>query len=67
MVLLGAPVTASPNHWEKISEIVGGRIINGYCKSDWLLRLDFHNSIFLLTNARKKIFEFESFDVDYFL
>ncbi|EFO24887.2 hypothetical protein LOAG_03591 [Loa loa] len=38
VVLLGAPVTASPIQWHQISRIVGGRIINGYCNSDWLLR-----------------------------
>jgi hypothetical protein len=38
VVLLGAPVTASPSQWAQISTVVGGRIINGYCTSDWLLR-----------------------------
>ncbi|VDO43647.1 unnamed protein product [Onchocerca flexuosa] len=38
VVLLGAPVSASPIQWQQISQIVGGRIINGYCNSDWLLR-----------------------------
>ncbi|CAG9540801.1 unnamed protein product [Cercopithifilaria johnstoni] len=38
VVLLGAPVTASPTQWQQISQVVGGRIINGYCNSDWLLR-----------------------------
>lgn len=47
MVLLGAPVTASPNQWQQISQVVGGRIINGYCNSDWLLRLGFYTSVFL--------------------
>lgn len=42
VVLLGAPVSASPVQWQQISQIVGGRIINGYCNSDWLLRLGFH-------------------------
>ncbi|KAM3719193.1 putative membrane protein [Dirofilaria immitis] len=38
VVLLGAPVSASPTQWQQISQVVGGRIINGYCDSDWLLR-----------------------------
>lgn len=38
VVLLGAPVTASPKQWQQISRVVGGRIINGYCNTDWLLR-----------------------------
>ncbi|GMT16283.1 hypothetical protein PFISCL1PPCAC_7580 [Pristionchus fissidentatus] len=38
VILLGAPVTASPKQWDQISRIVGGRIINGYSNSDWMLR-----------------------------
>uniref|UniRef100_A0A914D6B5 Transmembrane and coiled-coil domain-containing protein 4 n=2 Tax=Acrobeloides nanus TaxID=290746 RepID=A0A914D6B5_9BILA len=38
VVLLGAPVSASPKQWKQIAKVVGGRIINGYCNSDWLLR-----------------------------
>ncbi|CAI4221607.1 unnamed protein product [Auanema sp. JU1783] len=38
VVLLGAPVTASPKQWAQLSTVVGGRIINGYCETDWLLR-----------------------------
>ncbi|KAH7727056.1 Protein F35D11.3 [Aphelenchoides avenae] len=38
VVLLGAPVSASPNQWLQICKVVGGRVINGYCNTDWLLR-----------------------------
>jgi pimeloyl-ACP methyl ester carboxylesterase len=38
VVLLGAPVTASPTHWQRVCSVVGGRVINGYCVNDWLLR-----------------------------
>ncbi|KAI6219281.1 hypothetical protein M3Y95_01122700 [Aphelenchoides besseyi] len=38
VVLLGAPVSASTKEWQQISRVVGGRIINGYCETDWLLR-----------------------------
>uniref|UniRef100_A0AC34G4I6 Transmembrane and coiled-coil domain-containing protein 4 n=1 Tax=Panagrolaimus sp. ES5 TaxID=591445 RepID=A0AC34G4I6_9BILA len=38
VVLLGAPVTASSKQWEQMCTVVGGRIINGYCSTDWLLR-----------------------------
>ncbi|GMR39240.1 hypothetical protein PMAYCL1PPCAC_09435, partial [Pristionchus mayeri] len=38
VILLGAPVTASPKQWDQISRVVGGRIINGYSDSDWMLR-----------------------------
>ncbi|KAK0395711.1 hypothetical protein QR680_001395 [Steinernema hermaphroditum] len=38
VVLLGAPVSASPKEWKKLCSVVGGRVINGYCETDWLLR-----------------------------
>ncbi|CAI2336669.1 unnamed protein product [Caenorhabditis sp. 36 PRJEB53466] len=38
VILLGAPVTASPKEWAKVCSVVSGRIINGYCETDWLLR-----------------------------
>uniref|UniRef100_A0A1I8BN56 DUF726 domain-containing protein n=1 Tax=Meloidogyne hapla TaxID=6305 RepID=A0A1I8BN56_MELHA len=31
-------VSASPSQWRQICSVVGGRVINGYCKTDWLLR-----------------------------
>ncbi|KRZ77246.1 CDK5 regulatory subunit-associated protein 1 [Trichinella papuae] len=37
-ILLGTPVGCSPCEWKKISQVVGGCIINGYCRSDWLLK-----------------------------
>ncbi|CAJ0581526.1 unnamed protein product, partial [Mesorhabditis spiculigera] len=38
VVLLGAPVSASAKQWNQMAKVVGGRIINGYCETDWLLR-----------------------------
>uniref|UniRef100_A0A0N5AQH0 Transmembrane and coiled-coil domain-containing protein 4 n=1 Tax=Syphacia muris TaxID=451379 RepID=A0A0N5AQH0_9BILA len=38
VVLLGAPVSASPKQWRQMCSVVSGRIINGYCETDWLLR-----------------------------
>ncbi|CAD5209695.1 unnamed protein product [Bursaphelenchus okinawaensis] len=38
VVLLGAPVSASPKMWKQLCTVVGGRIINGYCTTDWLLK-----------------------------
>jgi thioesterase domain-containing protein len=38
VVLLGAPVSASPKQWRQMCKVVGGRVINGYCQTDWLLR-----------------------------
>ncbi|XP_020637802.3 transmembrane and coiled-coil domain-containing protein 4 [Pogona vitticeps] len=37
VVLLGAPVEGDAKHWKPISKMVSGRIINGYCRGDWLL------------------------------
>ncbi|KIH63314.1 hypothetical protein ANCDUO_06385 [Ancylostoma duodenale] len=38
VILLGAPVSASPKQWAQLCTVVGGRVINGYCETDWLLR-----------------------------
>lgn len=37
-VLLGAPVPAHKEEWKPMARVVGGRIINGYCRGDWLLK-----------------------------
>ncbi|KAJ7306614.1 hypothetical protein JRQ81_010016 [Phrynocephalus forsythii] len=37
VVLLGAPVEGDAKHWKPICKVVSGRIINGYCRGDWLL------------------------------
>uniref|UniRef100_A0A1I7X1E8 glucuronosyltransferase n=1 Tax=Heterorhabditis bacteriophora TaxID=37862 RepID=A0A1I7X1E8_HETBA len=39
VILLGAPVTASSKQWAQICRVVGGRVINGYCETDWLLNV----------------------------
>ncbi|XP_070560790.1 transmembrane and coiled-coil domain-containing protein 4-like [Ptychodera flava] len=38
VILLGTPAPASASHWSKFKRVVAGRIINGYCRGDWLLR-----------------------------
>ncbi|KAK0408685.1 hypothetical protein QR680_004098 [Steinernema hermaphroditum] len=38
VILLGAPVSASPKQWKQLCSVVGGRVTNGYCETDWLLR-----------------------------
>ena len=30
-VLLGAPVTSCADDWSRLSRVVSGRIVNGYC------------------------------------
>ncbi|XP_077535675.1 transmembrane and coiled-coil domain-containing protein 4-like isoform X1 [Haemaphysalis longicornis] len=37
-VLLGAPVPAHREEWRPLARVVGGRIVNGYCRGDWLLK-----------------------------
>ncbi|XP_014260826.1 transmembrane and coiled-coil domain-containing protein 4-like isoform X2 [Cimex lectularius] len=36
--LLGAPCTGNAAKWDKISKVVAGKLVNGYCTTDWLLR-----------------------------
>lgn len=43
-VLLGAPVSAAPERWAKILPIVSGKLINGYCQDDWLLKFLYRTS-----------------------
>lgn len=38
VILIGAPCTAQANEWTKFTRVVAGRIVNGYCRGDWLLR-----------------------------
>lgn len=44
VVLLGAPVSASPERWKKFLPIISGKIINGYCRDDWLLKFLYRTS-----------------------
>ncbi|XP_029105174.1 transmembrane and coiled-coil domain-containing protein 4 isoform X2 [Scleropages formosus] len=44
VVLLGAPVDGSSKQWEKLSQVVAGRIVNGYCRGDWLLGFLYRSS-----------------------
>uniref|UniRef100_A0A2K6SRB9 Transmembrane and coiled-coil domains 4 n=1 Tax=Saimiri boliviensis boliviensis TaxID=39432 RepID=A0A2K6SRB9_SAIBB len=44
VVLLGAPVEGEAKHWEVFRKVVSGRIINGYCRGDWLLSFVYRTS-----------------------
>ncbi|XP_056444182.1 transmembrane and coiled-coil domain-containing protein 4, partial [Gadus chalcogrammus] len=44
VVLLGAPVDGSEKAWERISRVVAGKIVNGYCRGDWLLGFLYRSS-----------------------
>ncbi|KAK8752663.1 hypothetical protein OTU49_006707, partial [Cherax quadricarinatus] len=43
-ILLGAPVPGYAKEWQTFRNIVSGRIINGYCRGDWLLRFLYRSS-----------------------
>ncbi|KAL1465220.1 hypothetical protein WDU94_004807 [Cyamophila willieti] len=38
VVLIGAPCSGDLHEWSKFTKVVAGRIVNGYSRSDWLLR-----------------------------
>eukprot|EP00474_Spongospora_subterranea_P009517 CRZ09975.1 hypothetical protein [Spongospora subterranea] len=40
-ILLGCPESAKPDVWGRMQTVVAGRLINGYSKSDWVLRFIF--------------------------
>ncbi|NXK97680.1 TMCO4 protein, partial [Formicarius rufipectus] len=44
VVLLGAPVEGEAKHWKALPKVVSGRIINGYCRGDWLLSFVYRTS-----------------------
>lgn len=44
VILLGAPVSASVEHWKPMSRIVSGKIVNGYSSSDWMLKFLYRTS-----------------------
>ncbi|XP_030393586.1 transmembrane and coiled-coil domain-containing protein 4 isoform X3 [Gopherus evgoodei] len=44
VVLLGAPVEGDAKYWEAFTKVVSGRIINGYCRGDWLLSFVYRTS-----------------------
>ncbi|XP_061656692.1 transmembrane and coiled-coil domain-containing protein 4 isoform X2 [Syngnathoides biaculeatus] len=44
VVLLGAPVDGSEKAWERMIRVVAGKIVNGYCRGDWLLGFLYRSS-----------------------
>ncbi|NWT06401.1 TMCO4 protein, partial [Mionectes macconnelli] len=51
VVLLGAPVEGEAKHWKALTKVVSGRIINGYCRGDWLLSFVYRTSCVQLNVA----------------
>ncbi|KAI4895990.1 hypothetical protein NFI96_025263, partial [Prochilodus magdalenae] len=51
VVLLGAPVDGSQKTWDRLSRVVAGKIVNGYCRGDWLLGFLYRSSTVQLSVA----------------
>ncbi|XP_007908918.1 transmembrane and coiled-coil domain-containing protein 4 isoform X4 [Callorhinchus milii] len=51
VVLLGAPVEGGAKAWKALTKVVAGRIVNGYCRGDWLLNFVYRSSSVQLTVA----------------
>ncbi|CAJ0963123.1 unnamed protein product [Ranitomeya imitator] len=52
VVLLGAPVEGDVKKWQPLTRVVAGRIINGYCRGDWLLSFVYRSSSVKLSVGR---------------
>lgn len=48
---MGAPVDGSEKAWERMTRVVAGRIVNGYCRGDWLLGFLYRSSAAQLSVA----------------
>ena len=48
--LFGAPLPVKNEMWKKALSVVSGRMVNGYCKTDWLLRF-----VYRATAAESKV------------
>ncbi|KAK2851074.1 hypothetical protein Q5P01_007350 [Channa striata] len=51
VVLLGAPVDGSEKAWARMARVVAGKIVNGYCRGDWLLGFLYRSSAAQLSVA----------------
>ncbi|KAE8293147.1 Transmembrane and coiled-coil domain-containing protein 4 [Larimichthys crocea] len=51
VVLLGAPVDGTEKAWERMTRVVAGKIVNGYCRGDWLLGFLYRSSAAQLSVA----------------
>ena len=64
VILLGAPVSAAPERWAKILPIVSGKVVNGYCNDDWLLKFLYRTSTATLRIAGLQAVALENKKVD---
>ncbi|KAH9514075.1 Transmembrane and coiled-coil domain-containing protein 4 [Bulinus truncatus] len=44
VILLGTPATGDPAVWASFTKVVAGKIVNGYCRGDWLLKFLYRTS-----------------------
>merc|ERR1719383_111268 len=44
VVILGAPLPGDAASWKHVTKVVAGRVINGYCRSDWMLKFLYRTS-----------------------
>lgn len=51
VVLLGAPVSGCEEDWSRLERVVSGRIVNGFCRGDWLLKFMYRTASAQLTIA----------------
>jgi hypothetical protein len=42
--LFGCPVSGSADDWAGLVDVVGGRLVNGFCSKDWLLKFLFRGT-----------------------
>lgn len=50
-ILLGAPVSADVAEWSKAAKVCGYRLVNGYCRNDWVLGFVYRAGTLLRTVA----------------
>jgi len=50
VILLGGACSSDPVTWGALRQLIAGRLVNGYCKSDWVLAL-VHRSFGLTASA----------------
>ncbi|XP_012941510.1 transmembrane and coiled-coil domain-containing protein 4 isoform X2 [Aplysia californica] len=51
VVMLGTPATGDPKVWAMFSKVVAGKIVNGFCRGDWLLKFLYRTSSVQLSIA----------------
>lgn len=54
---MGTPFTGEVSYWEKAASVCAHRLVNVYCKTDWVLALAYRYMLpFLFLRARARVF-----------